>query len=389
MVVLIKNCRVFSPEALGKTDVLVLGDKIAAVGPDLSADFNGKVPVDIIDGSGLIMIPGLIDNHVHILGGGGEGGFRTRTPEAVLTDFTLNGITTVCGLLGTDGVTRNMASLVAKTEALNEEGITAYCYTGSYPVPITTLTGSVMKDIMLIDRCIGVGEIALSDHRSSQPTYEELSRLVADARVGGMLAAKAGLVDIHMGGGPRGLTMICRLIHETEIPYSQVLPTHINRSRDLFSEGLDWIKEGGYIDLTAYGLGKPSSDVPAAEGFTRILDQDPAFDHVTMSSDGQGSLPKFNEKGDCIGLGVGSSATILENIKDAVRKGLPLEKVIKPVTSNIASLLKLKGKGRIAAGYDADLVLLDERSLDLVGLVAKGRILVRDTKAVVKGTFEI
>lgn len=388
MVVLIKNCKVYAPDFLGRTDVLVLGDKIAAVGPNLTADFNGKVQVDRIDGSGLVMIPGLIDNHVHILGGGGEGGFATRTPEAVLTDFTANGITTVCGLLGTDGITRSMPSLIAKTEALNEEGITAYCYTGSYHIPITTLTGSVMKDIMLISRCIGVGEVALSDHRSSQPTFEEFSRLAADARLGGMLSGKAGLVDIHMGSGPRGLSMVRKLIHETEIPYSQILPTHINRCRDLFDQGLDWLKEGGYVDLTAYRPGKPSSDIPVAQGFAAILDKDPAFDHVTISSDGQGSLPKFNEKGDCIGLGVGSSAAILENIKDAAREELPLEKVIKAATCNPAALLKLKGKGRIEPGYDADLALLDERSLDLVDLIAKGRIMVKDTKTVVKGTFE-
>ena len=218
MIVLIRNAAVYQPEYAGKKDILILGDKIAAVEENIKAEFSGTISVEEIDGTGLLAVPGFVDSHEHIMGGGGEGGFMTRTPEAMLTDLTLNGITTVVGCIGTDGVTRDMAALLAKAQ---EEGITTYVYTGSYQVPVHTLTGSLMKDIMLLDKVIGAGEIAISDHRSSQPTYEEFVRIVSDVRVGGMLSGKAGVVNIHLGDSPRLMDLIWRTVKETEIPFKQ------------------------------------------------------------------------------------------------------------------------------------------------------------------------
>ena len=69
-----------------------------------------------------------------------------------------------------------------------------------------------MKDVMLLDKVIGAGEIAISDHRSSQPTFEEFVRIVSDVRVGGMLAGKAGIVNIHLGDSPRLMDLIWRTV---------------------------------------------------------------------------------------------------------------------------------------------------------------------------------
>ncbi len=71
------------------------------------------------------------------------------------------------GLLGTDDLTRSTSSLVAQVYALRESGISAYCYTGGYHVPLTTLTESVRSDLVHIEPILGVGELAISDHRSS------------------------------------------------------------------------------------------------------------------------------------------------------------------------------------------------------------------------------
>ena len=250
MVVLIKNAEVYEPRFLGKQDILILGDKIAAVGKNLQAEFNGAVHVETIDGTDFAAVPGFIDSHEHIMGGGGEGGFHTRTPEAILSGLTCCGITTVVGCIGTDGISRDMTGLLAKAHGLENEGITAYCYTGSYQIPPHTLTGSVMKDLMMLDKVIGVGEIAISDHRSSQPSYEEFVRLAADARVGGMLSGKAGILNIHLGDGARHLDLIERVVHETEIPVTQFLPTHINRNSHLFEAAVSFAREGGCVDFT-------------------------------------------------------------------------------------------------------------------------------------------
>lgn len=393
MVTIIRNADVYAPEHLGRTDVLLLGGTIAAVGENLKADFGGAVKVTELDGSELILTPGLIDGHEHIMGGGGEGGFHTRTPEASLTDLTLNGITTVVGCIGTDGVARHMESLLAKAKGLEEEGITTYVYTGSYQVPVHTLTGSMMKDIMMLDKVIGAGEIAISDHRSSQPSFEEFARIAADARVGGMLSGKAGIVNVHLGDSPRMMDLILRVVRETEIPYSQFLPTHVNRNEALFCQAIQFALEGGTIDMT----GNEDIDyweticdeVRVSTGIRRLLDAGVSDNNFTISSDGQGSLPIFNAKGEYQGIGIGKASSLLKEVRECVqRENIPLEIAIKPVTSNPARILKLSSKGRIQPGMDGDLCLLRKDDLTIHTVIAKGQIMVRDGKPLVYGTFE-
>ncbi|GMG95340.1 beta-aspartyl-peptidase [Tepidimicrobium xylanilyticum] len=393
MITIIRNINVYKPEPIGIKDILLMGDKIAAIEDKIDINLNGLVEVKEVDGTGKILVPGFIDCHVHILGGGGEGSFSTRTPEATLSSFTTAGVTTVVGTLGTDGVARDMNALLAKARGLEEEGITTYVYTGSYRLPLNTLTGEIMKDIMFIDKVIGIGEVAISDHRSSQPTFEEFIRAAADARVAGMLSGKAGIVNVHVGDGPRKLEFLFRAIEETEIPITQFLPTHINRNSELFEEGISYIKEGGYIDFTASENPKfweeQDGEVRFSKGLKRILEEGASLDNFTLTSDGQGSLPIFNEKKEYVGIGVGKSTSLLISIKDCVfNENIPLEIAIRAVTCNPAKILKLKGKGRIERYFDADLCILDEKSLDIDMVIAKGRIMVENRKAVVFGTFE-
>ena len=392
-VTIIRNASVYQPEYAGEKDILILGDKIAAPGENLQADLGGFVKVEEINGRDMAAVPGFIDSHEHILGGGGEGGFHTRTPEASLKDLILNGITTVVGCIGTDGVGRDMTALLAKAHALENEGMTAFTYTGSYQVPVHTLTDSLMKDIMMLDKVIGVGEIAISDHRSSQPTFEEFARIAADARVAGMLSGKAGIVNVHLGDSPRKLDLIWRVIRETEIPASQFLPTHVNRNAALFEECLDFAREGGTIDFT----GNEDIDyweticdeVRVCKGIRRLLDLGIPSDRFTISSDGQGSLPIFNEKGEYQGIGIGKASCLLKEIRECVQKeDIPLEIAIKGITSNPAAILKLKNKGHIKEGFDGDICLLTRDTLELKTVIAKGRVMVSDGVQQVFGTFD-
>lgn len=387
---LIKNAHLYTPEDVGKKDVLIGGGRILKIADELPIE--RAYGVSVIDGSGKLLIPGLIDAHVHILGGGGEGGAKTRTPEIMLSDIIMGGVTTVVGCLGTDGCTRTITNLLAKAKGLEEEGITTYVYTGSYQVPVRTLTGSIMDDIILLEKVVGTGEIAISDHRSSQPTKEEFAKIVADTRVGGILSAKAGLVNIHMGDGAEKLEFLRYVLEHTQIPSTNMLPTHINRSITLMEDGIDYAKNlGGYIDLTT------SSDpdflepdeVKASSGLKMALDAGVPIDHITFSSDGQGSLPIFDADGTFIGLGMGKVTSLYREVRDAVLKdGVTLWEALKPVTVNPAQLLKLERKGVIAEDADADLVLVDAQSLEIDTVIAMGKIMVLNGEVLVKGTFE-
>lgn len=387
---IIKNVNVYAPEKLGKKDLLIAGGKICQISDGLDIPENWEV--EVIDGEGLIATPGFIDSHVHILGGGGEGGFANRTPEATLSGLTRWGITTVVGCLGTDGYGRDLTALIAKIKGLREQGITAYGYTGNYQIPVRTLTGSITQDIMVVDEFIGTGEIAISDHRSSQPTYDEFLRVCADTRLGGILSGKAGIINIHLGDSPRKMDMILRAIEETEIPSTQFLPTHVNRNAALFDQAVEYAKLGGTVDFTGnedidYWV-TVSDEVRVCDGIKRMLDEGISSDLFTISSDGQGSLPLFSADGQFLGIGMGQSSCLLKEVRECVqRENIPLEIAIKAITANPARVLCLDTKGQIKDGFDADLCLMTE-DLNIHTVIAKGQVMVKDGEPIVKGMFE-
>lgn len=387
---LFKNAELMAPQPLGRHDVLVAGNRIVAIGQDFNLS-GSNVPVTVINCADYYLTPGLVDSLVHFIGGGGEGGFATRTPEMQLTDATLGGVTTAIGVLGTDATTRTLTNLLAKAHALEAEGISTYCHTGSYEIPCRTLTGSITDDLILIDKFIGVGEIAISDHRSSQPTTEEIRKIAAAARVGGMLAGKSGVVSVHVGAGERMLQPLYQAVSGTELKLKQFYPTHMNRNRRIFEAGIAFAKKGGVIDFTtsttAYDL--QHGEVAAAAALAEALYLGIAPLQLTLSSDGNASLPIFNADGELQGLQVGQVRSLFDSLRDAVqRHHVPLAHALTAVTTAPAAVLGLAQKGRVEPGLDADLLLLRRDDLQLDSVIAKGRLLVQGGQALVKGTFE-
>ena len=390
IIILIKNAELFAPQSLGKMDVVIAGGRIAAIGKDFNLA-GSNLPVTVIDGSDYYLTPGFVDSLVHFIGGGGEGGFATRTPEMQLTDATLGGVTTAIGVLGTDATTRTLTNLLAKAHALESEGITTYCHTGSYEIPCRTLTGSITDDLILIDKFIGVGEIAISDHRSSQPTIDEIRKVAAAARVGGILAGKSGVVSVHMGAGERILQPIYQAVSGTELTLKQFYPTHMNRNRRVFEAGLEFAKKGGVIDFTTstteYDL--KHGEVAAAAALAEALQEDINPLQLTLSSDGNASLPIYNDNGELLGLQVGQVSTLYQSARDAILSHkVSISDAICAITQAPAAVLGLKQKGRLASGLDADLVLINRDDLTINQVFAKGKQLVANGNATVKGMFE-
>jgi beta-aspartyl-dipeptidase (metallo-type) len=389
MLKLIKNIEIYSPKFIGKKDVLIASDKIFRIEENVTIDASFDILE--IDGSGKLLFPGFIDSHVHILGGGGEGGFKTRTPEIMLSDITKAGVTTVIGTLGTDGTTRTMASLLAKANALEEEGISTFINTGSYQIPVKALTNSITEDILLIDKIVGVGEIAIADHRSSHPTVNDLIKIASEARVGGMLSGKVGVVNIHMGDSKSMMSLIERVIEESDIPKKHFLPTHMNRNPYLFEKSIEYAIGGGFVDYTTstVPLFIEEGEVAAYRTLKHLMDKGVDMSLVTFSSDGQGSLPIFDEKGEMRGIDIGKVSSLYEAVKDAVLKeNIDIEIAISTITSNPAKIYGLKGKGKVLEGMDADLVIVSKEDMKIDKVIAKGKIMVDGEKIVIKGTFE-
>ncbi|CAM4171105.1 beta-aspartyl-peptidase [Vreelandella rituensis] len=349
---------IFSPEHLEATDILMAGGKIIALGNDLGIPEDW--PIQVVEARDLIAVPAFIDQHVHVTGGGGEGGCGTRCPEITAREIAAMGIGTVVGVLGTDGISRSPADLLAKVRGLNAQGISAFMYTGAYRVPPPTLTGDIQRDLAWIPEVIGLGEIAISDHRSSQPRQDEIERIVSDTRIGAMLAGKRGICHFHIGDGKRGLEPLRRLLSETEIPADQVIPTHVNRHPALLEEAADYaLAFNASVDVTAFE--DAGDGLSGFDAVFRLLERGVAPQRITMSSDCNGSLPEFDANGTYLGMKVAKNTTLIADWQRLVREGvLPLESALGLISTNVARVLGLHtSKGRLAVGFEADVTLLD------------------------------
>ena len=368
---LIKNTTLYSPTYLGKKDILTGGEKILRIADKI--DVPEKLLDEVIDAKGKILIPGLIDGHVHIAGAGGEGGPATRTPEMKLEKMIEGGVTTVIGCLGTDGFTRSPESVLMKVKSLREQGVSAWMWIGAYQVPTPGFFGDPGKDIALIEEIIGAGEISISDHRSSHASIDELIKLASHVRVGAMLGGKSGIINLHMGDAKDPFRTIHEIIEKSELNYKQFLPTHCNRNPHIFEDSKAYGKKG-WIDLTSSSYPYyPDIEVKPSKAIAELLSAGVPAEHITMTSDANGSLPDFDEDGNLVRLEMGEPASILREIRDTVhQEKVDIETALKVATSNPAAILKLPAKGKIMENYDADLVFLDkEMQVDTV--IARGQ----------------
>jgi beta-aspartyl-dipeptidase (metallo-type) len=335
----------------------------------------------------MLVLPGIVDPHVHIAGAGGEGGPATRTPEIRLSELLLAGITTVVGCLGTDGMTRSVESVLMKVKSLRAQGISAWMYTGAYQVPTPTITGEVGTDIALIEEVIGCGEVALSDHRSSHPSTNELIRLAAHSRVGGMLGGKPGIINIHMGDARDPFRPIHEAVRSSELSYKQFYPTHCNRNKYIFHDAKEYGREG-WIDLTTSSYSYfPEDEIKPSKAVKELLEAGVPLAHISMSSDANGSLPKFDEEGKLLQLEMGDPGSMLQEVRDLVETGTGITEAVSTITCNPSKIVGLSKKGAVSEGMDADLLITD-RQLGLVHLVAMGNLMVENGMLLRKGNYE-
>jgi beta-aspartyl-dipeptidase (metallo-type) len=385
-IALLRNAELYDPEPRGRRHLLVAGERVVWIGRDVPR-LDAALDVEEVDLGGRRVIPGLVDCHVHLTGGGGESGPGSRVPPMPLSRLTLGGVTTAVGVLGTDDAVRTTAELVTAARGLIAQGLSAWCYTGGYHVPPVTATGSIRLDLLLIDLILGVGELAISDHRSSQPTLDDLLRVAADAHVGGLMSGKAGIVHLHVGDGPRGLELVRQALDRSELPARVFNPTHVNRRRALFDEAMALSERGCTVDVTAFPVAEGEDAWSADEAVVRYLGARLDPSRITVSSDAGGSLPVFDAEGRVTGTEVGSPGAVGEALRTLVQRGERLERVLPAFTANPARLLRLERKGRLVPGADADLVVLDTDAA-VADVMARGRWHVRDGRAVVRGVFE-
>lgn len=358
-VLVLKNAEVYAPLPIGRKDILCFEGKIVKIGEVKMEHIEQlEVPFEVLDLDGAIVFPGLIDSHEHIIGGSGEQGYKSRSPEIGIAEIVRGGITTVIGCIGVDTFTRNMQSLLAMAKNYNEEGLTAYIWSGGYDVPPTTLTGSVKTDMILVPEVIGAGEVAISDVRSSKPSLHELARLVSDAYNGSLFTGKCGVTHFHMGDGREYLNPLFDLLEHFDIRPFSLYPTHVNRNAELLKEGCRITKSSVMIDFDCCG----GDLIPSLRSF---VEHEGDFNFLTLSSDASFVGPDF----------------LYQQMMESLSYfEWPLEKILPLVTSNPARVLKLQTKGSIDVGMDADLVVVDPSTFEIFHVIANGKIFMRDKK---------
>jgi beta-aspartyl-dipeptidase (metallo-type) len=405
---LITNARIYSPAALGTGCVLTCAGKIVYIGQS-KPQLGSGLEVRVTDVEGRMLLPGLVDGHAHITGGGGETGYSSKVPPVPLSEFTGAGVTSVIGLTGTDDVTRSTSALIAATMALREEGLNAWCYTGGYHYPLNLLTDSALNDLVHIECVIGIGELAISDHRSSHMTLDELVRVASEAHVGGLMTGKAGLLHLHLGDGRRGLQLVREAIAQAEVPARIYHPTHVNRLKRLFDEACELVAHGCHIDLTAFpvveeinveeinveeiNVEKSNDDQSVDKGYgiveavTRYIDKNLPIEKLTVSSDGGGCLPEFDRQGVLLKLDFARCQSLPIALGELLAAGVDTEQAISFFTKNAAQLYRLQGKGVIAVGADADLLTMDEQ-FQISDVMCRGVWHKKSGRQLKKGLFE-
>ena len=376
--ILIKNADVYAPEHLGTRDLFLAGGKIVAMAEKLDVTLPD---LEVIDAAGYIVAPGLVDQHIHITGGGGEGGWHSRCPELVFSELVKAGVTTFLGVSGTDSMTRSVENLLAKVRGLKNEGASGWMWTSNYAYPVTTITKDVRTDMLAIPEVLGV-KIALGDHRSSFPNQHEIMQILADVRVSGMLTGKTGFLHVHLGDFPYSFDIFDECVAQG-MPIKHIRPTHVARHPEVFRRACEFAKKGGFIDITTGGGNYMGS---AADAVRAALADGVPFDRITLSSDGHGSMPRFNEAGEMVGLGIGSIMCDIETIRE-LKDELGVEKALTPMTKTVAGALGLETKGGIAVGKDADLLFLT-KDLDIDWVFMMGKVAMRKGEVVMKGAFE-
>lgn len=358
MFILIENGELYCPEPRGRGSVLIANSLIEKVGEvDRRALDALGVEYEVIDATGCVVIPGLLDPHEHLLGGSGEGSLALQSPMLFLHEIVPAGITSVVGTLGVDTTMKTMAGLLARVKALAEEGLEAWMWTGGYNVPPTTVMGSVRSDLMFIDEIVGAGEVAISDERSLNQSAQELASQVRDTHVGGLLSGKAGVTHFHVGEEDTRLQPLRDIIEEYQVRAEWLYPTHVQRDAKLLDEAIELAKAGAHVDFDTV-----AQDL--AKWFRYYLEHGGPLDQLTISSDADSGHPMI----------------YFEQFRSLVlREGHALERVLPIVTLNPARAVKLdKRKGTLEAGKDADVVVLDRDTLDVREVIARGNRMLRD-----------
>jgi beta-aspartyl-dipeptidase (metallo-type) len=388
---MIEGGQVFAPDDLGVQSILTCHDKIVGVGDAASAMARGLGNIRRLDATGKFVVPGFIDGHLHFLGAGDYDAPLGRVPELHLSMVTRGGVTTAVGLLGLDMDSKNLHSLLVKANELERVGLTTYIYVGSFRIPSPYLTSSVRADLLLIEKVLGV-KVSVAEDCFPNLSLPDFARLAGEVRLAAGMSGKTAIIHAHVGRNQKRLQPIFDLLDAVNIPITQIIPTHVNRYRpDTLAHAFEFVKRGGTIDLSS-NLSKRTGSLTGMnpdEAVRHALESGLPLSQITLSSDANTSMPTLDDQDRAVGLHNAHPTILHREFVEIVRTNkLTLAQALPLITTNVARVLGIsRRKGSLAAGRDADIVLLNS-DLAVDTVVALGRIHVQNGQSLIHGPWE-
>lgn len=388
---LIKGAEVYAPKKLGVNDILIAGEKILAIGKGLDAPSG--FDCETVDAQGKIAFPGFIDIHIHSIGADDGQGPVGRTFDIDWRDIVESGMTTTVGVLGGSIWVRSLAQLYMKTLELERMGVTSYMLTGCFKIPPPTLTGSIRKDLYLIDKVKGI-KTAIPDSTTAHHTWRDLASVASEVRIGAGMAKKGAITHVHVGRNPARMDVMLEMVERTGMNPQYIVPTHVNRlTPDVIEQGIEYTKMGGVVDLSSLMRKEEGTLTGLKVEFTvkRMLKEGANIDNITISSDGNVPMAIRDEDGKQTGMYIAPLDFNRREIRDIVNnKVTSFPEALKMVTTTPARILQIDdSKGEIKEGYDADIVIADTvESLKIDKVYAKGRLQVVNGKSVFQGHYQ-
>lgn len=363
---LIRNAIVVGPRGPEKSDIFIVKDRIVEVAPELTQP-SGVVTVEA---NGHLALPGLVDIHVHLREPGGE--YKEDSYSGTQAALA-GGVTTVLGMPNTtppitdEAVLQTTLGLAAK-KAVCDYGL----YLGATRDNVTT--APLIRDAVGLKLYMGPGDGRLLLSRF-EDQYAHLKAYPSD-RVLAVHAENAEAVHYFARQGQHRPPLCAALETARAIWMAQSVerPIHIcNLSTGQEIQMVKEAKERGErvtcevtphhlllsseIEQHLGTLGHIIPPLRRAEDVAALWDNLKYVDVITSDH----SPHTLGEKNGPDPLpGVPGLETMLPLLLTTVRQQLlSLTDLVRLTATGPAKLFGLERKGRLAPGYDADIVLVD------------------------------
>lgn len=337
MSLLVKNCLILQEDnSLLETDIFIDNGKIA--------EFKYSNADNVIDASGLIVLPGLIDAHVHFR----EPGFTNK--EDFFTGScaaAAGGVTTIMDMPNTNPATITVEALEQKRKLAKKSIVNYGFHFGTGDINEIKKAENIASVKVYMDET--TGNLLIADKKKLQKIFKSNNRIMAHAEGENVKTA------IELINKTKNSLHLAHISSKEEIDMikaeknnkitAEVLPHHL------------FMTEDDEKELKGFALMKPCLKTKNDQDALWNALQDGTID--TIGSD-HAPHTKREKKSSESPYGVPGVETTLPLMLNAVNeKKLTVRRLIELTSANPAKIFGLKKKGKIAKGFDADIVLVD------------------------------